>query len=104
MYAMVEIKGNQYRAEKGSLLTVQRVPSEKGDVVEFDSVLMLRDDSKLTIGEPYVSGAKVKAVVEDHVRGDKTVVHKYKRRKRYKRTRGHRQNYTVLRVEEITGA
>lgn len=104
MYAMVEIKGNQYRAEKGNLLTVQRVPSEKGDVVEFDSVLLLRDDTALKIGEPYVSGAKVKAVVEDHVRGDKVVVHKYKRRKRYKRTRGHRQELTLLRVEEITGS
>ncbi len=104
MYAMVEIKGNQYKAEKGDLLTVQRVASEKGDVVEFDSVLMLRDDSNVKIGEPYVTGAKVKAVVEDHVRGDKVIVHKYKRRKRYKRTRGHRQDYTLLRVEEITGS
>jgi large subunit ribosomal protein L21 len=103
MYAMVEIKGNQYKAQKGDLLTVQRVSSEKGDVVEFDSVLLLRDDENLKIGEPYVSGAKVKAVVEDHVRGDKVIVHKYKRRKRYKRTRGHRQDLTVLRVEEITG-
>lgn len=104
MYAMVEIKGNQFKAEKGSLLTVDRMPSEKGDVVEFDSVLMLRDDTSLKIGEPFVSGARVKAVVEDHVRGDKVVVFKYKRRKRYKRTRGHKQQYTVLRVEEITGA
>ena len=103
MYAMVEIKGNQYKAEKGDLLTVQRVASEKGDVVEFDSVLLLRDDKNLKIGEPYIAGARVKAVVEDHVRGDKVIVHKYKRRKRYKRTRGHRQHYTVLRVEEISG-
>src|SRR6056297_4199206 len=100
MYAMVEIKGNQYKAEKGELLTVDVVASEKGDVVEFDSVLLLRDDKNLKIGEPYIAGAKVKAVVEDHVRGDKVIVHKYKRRKRYKRTRGHRQHYTVLRVEE----
>ena len=104
MYAMVEIKGNQYRAEKGALLTVQRVPSEKGDVVEFDSVLLLGDAPNFTIGEPFVTGAKVKAVVEDHIRSDKVIVHKYKRRKRYRRTRGHRQQYTVLRVEEIVGA
>jgi len=103
MYAMVEIKGNQYKAEKGNLLTVDLVDSEKGDVVEFDSVLMLRDDAGVKIGEPYVAGAKVKAVVEDHVRGSKVIVHKYKRRKRYKRTRGHRQHYSLLRVEEITG-
>ena len=104
MYAMVEIKGNQYRAEKGAVLTVQRVPSEKGDVVEFDSVLMLRDENSVKIGEPYVAGARVKAVVEDHLRDDKVIVHKYRRRKRYRRTRGHRQQYTLLRVEEITGA
>lgn len=104
MYAMVEITGNQYKAEKGARLTVNRMPSEKGDVVQIDRVLMLRGDAGVTIGEPYVSGASVKAVVEDHVRGDKVLVHKYKRRKRYKRTRGHRQDFTVLRVEEITGA
>lgn len=104
MYAMVEIKGNQYRAEKGTVLTVQKVPSEKGDVVEFDSVLMVRDENSVKIGEPYVVGARVKAVVEDHLRDDKVIVHKYRRRKRYRRTRGHRQQYTVLRVEEITGA
>ncbi len=104
MYAMVEIKGSQYRAEKGALLTVDRVPSEKGDVVEFDHVLLLGDGPNFTIGEPFVTGASVKAVVEDHVRSDKVIVHKYKRRKRYRRTRGHRQQYTVLRVEEITGA
>lgn len=104
MYAMVEITGNQYKAEKGARLTVNRMPSEKGDVVEFDRVLMVRSDADVTIGEPYVKGASVKAVVEDHVRGDKVLVHKYKRRKRYKRTRGHRQDYTVLRVEEIAGA
>jgi large subunit ribosomal protein L21 len=102
MYAMVEIKGSQYKAEKGEKLTVERVASEKGDVVEFDSVLMLRDEKNITIGEPYVAGAKVKAVVEDHIRGSKVLVYKYKRRKRYKRLKGHRQNYTVLRVEEIT--
>ncbi len=104
MYAMVEIKGGQYRAEKGGLLTVQRVPSEEGDVVEFDTVLLLRDDANVVVGEPYVAGAKVKAVVQEQLRGEKVIVHKYKRRKRYRRTHGHRQQYTVLRVEEITGS
>ena len=102
MYAMVEIQGGQYKAAKGEKLTVDLVAREKGDVVEFDNVLMVRDDKKVTIGEPYVKGAKVKAVVEDHIRGSKVLVYKYKRRKRYKRLKGHRQNYTVLRVEEIT--
>lgn len=103
MYAVVEIKGSQYKAEKGSVLTVDRMSSEKGSVVEFDTVLMLRGDKDVKVGEPYVSGAKVKGVVEDHIQGEKVIVHKYKRRKRYKRTRGHRQQYSLVRVEEITG-
>ena len=103
MYAMVEIQGAQYKAEKGALLTVQKVASEKGDVMEFDKVLLLRDDKNVKVGEPYVKGASVKTVVEDHVRGSKLTVFKYKRRKRYRRTQGHRQNYSILRVEEITG-
>ena len=102
MYAMVEIQGSQYKAEKGARLKVQKVATEKGGVMKFDTVLLVRDEKKVTIGEPYVKGASVKAVVEDHIRDDKITIFKYKRRKRYRRTRGHRQNYSVLRVEEIT--
>ena len=103
MYAMVEIQGAQYKAEKGARLKVQKVANEKGEVMEFKTVLLLRDDKKVKIGAPYVKGAAVKTVVEDHGRGDKIIVFKYKRRKRYRRRNGHRQNYSVLRVEEITG-
>lgn len=102
MYAMVEIQGNQYKAEKGNSLTVDRVDAEAGAKLEYDTVLMVRDEKNVNVGEPYVKGAKVTAVVEEHVRGDKVLVFKYKRRKRYKRTRGHRQEYSILRVEEIT--
>ena len=103
MYAMVEIQGGQYKAEKGARLTVQKVAAEKGDVMKIDKVLLLRDDKNVKVGEPYVKGASVKAVVEDHVRGEKVTIFKYKRRKRYRRTRGQHQHYSVLRVEEITG-
>ena len=103
MYAMVEILGSQYKAQKGSTLTIDRIASDAGSVVEYDTVLMLRTDGDVKVGDPYVPGALVKAVVEGHVRGDKVIVHKYKRRKRYKRTAGHRQPYSVIRVEEITG-
>ncbi|TVQ23680.1 MAG: 50S ribosomal protein L21 [Spirochaetaceae bacterium] len=103
MYAMVEILGSQYKAEKGSTLTIDRIASDTGSIVEYDTVLMLRTDDEVKVGDPYVSGARVKAVVEEHVRADKVIVHKYKRRKRYKRTAGHRQPYSVIRVEEITG-
>jgi large subunit ribosomal protein L21 len=103
MYAMVEIQGGQYRAEKGDRLVVQKIATEKGEVMELDHVLMLRGESDVRIGDPYVKGAKVKAVVEDHIRDDKVIIHKYRRRKRYRRTQGHRQRYTVLRIEEISG-
>ena len=102
MYAMVEIQGSQYKAVKGVTLTVDRISSETGTVLQYDKVLMLRDDNGVKIGEPYVVGASIKAVVEQHIRGEKVLVHKYKRRKRYKRTRGHRQPYSVIRIEEIT--
>ena len=103
MYAMVEIQGAQYKAEKGARLTVQKVAVDTGSVMEFDKVLLLRDEKSVKVGEPYVKGAAVKAVVEDHLRGEKVIVFKYRKRKRYRRTRGHRQSYSVLRVEEISG-
>lgn len=101
MYAFVEIQGGQYKAEQGALLRVEKVATEKGEVVELEKVLMVRSDDAVKVGQPYVDGAVVKAVVEDHVRGDKVLIHKYKRRKRYKRTRGHRQQYSLLRIREI---
>jgi large subunit ribosomal protein L21 len=103
MYALVEIKGKQYKAEKGSLLKVDRFETEAGEQVEFDSVLLVSDDKKVQVGQPYVKGAKVKAVVEEHGKDKKILVFKYKRRKNYRRTRGHRQQFSLLRVEEITG-
>ncbi len=103
MYALVEIKGKQYRAEKGSLLKVDRFDSEAGKEMAFESVLLVSDDKKTRIGQPFVKGAKVKAVVEEHGRDKKILVFKYKKRKNYRRTRGHRQHFTMLRVQDITG-
>ena len=103
MYAMVEIQGGQYKAEKGARLTVQKVSAEKGDVVKLDKVLLVRDEKNVKVGEPYVKGASVKGVVEEHTRGPKLIVRKYKRRKRYKRTQGHKQHFSRVRIEEISG-
>ncbi len=103
MYALVEIKGKQYKAEKGSLLQVDKMDSVEGDIVEFDSVMLLGGE-QVKIGTPYVKGAKVRTKVERHARGRKVVVLKYRRRKGYRKTRGHRQEYTFIRVEEIIGA
>jgi len=104
MYALVEIKGKQYKAEKGALLKVDRFDRSAGDVVELESVLLVSGEDKTEIGHPFVRGAKVTAVVEDHVKGDKVVIYKYKKRKNYRRRTGHRQPYTLLRVQEVAGA
>jgi large subunit ribosomal protein L21 len=105
MYAVVEIKGKQYKAQEGDLLKVDSVGGADGDVMEFDSVLMLRkDDDKVSFGTPYVKGATVKAVVEKHGRDRKVIVYKYKRRKGYRRRNGHRQQYSLVRVKEIAAA
>ncbi|MDX9801419.1 MAG: 50S ribosomal protein L21 [Spirochaetia bacterium] len=105
MYALVEIKGKQYKAEKGSVLRIDRVELEKGNELEFDKVLMLRGDKDdIKIGMPYLEGVKVQAVVEDQIRDKKVVVFKYKKRKNYRRTKGHKQPYTMIKVSEITGA
>jgi large subunit ribosomal protein L21 len=100
---MVEIKGKQYKANEGALLKVDRVEGEQGDVLEFDSVLMVRNDDDVKLGSPYVDGASVKAVVEAHGRDRKVTVLKFKRRKNYSRKYGHRQPYSTIRVKEIVG-
>jgi len=103
MYALVEIKGKQYKAEKGSLLQVDKIEGETGDKLEFDSVLMLSGD-EVKVGTPYVDGAKVKVTLEDQTKGKKVRIFKYKKRKNYSLRKGHRQKYTTVRVEEIIGA
>ena len=104
MYALIEIKGKQYKAEKGGLLKVDLFENDKGSSLELGHVLLVSGDSGVTVGSPYVDGVKVRAVVEDHGRDKKVVGFKYKKRKNYRRTWGHRQSYTLLKVEDIAGA
>jgi large subunit ribosomal protein L21 len=103
MYALVEIKGKQYKAETGSMLKVDKFDKSAGETVEFDSVMLVRDDQGTRVGQPYVTGVTVKAVVQEHRRDRKILVYKYKKRKNYRRTRGHRQHYTLIKVQEIAG-
>jgi len=103
MYALVEIKGKQYKAEKGALLRVDRIDAEEGSALEFDSVLMVSAEGDTKVGAPYVDGAKVKSTVEIQGMGKKLKIFRYKRRKNSSRRMGHRQKYTFLRVEEIQG-
>ena len=101
MYALVEIKGHQFKAEKGVELRVNNLNAEAGAKVEFDSVLLVNGDKGVQIGAPYVAGAKVKATVSGNVRGEKVISYKYKRRKSYHRTVGNRAEYTTIKVEDI---
>ena len=101
MYALVEYKGKQYKAEKGAVLSVDKLDAEKGAKIDVDTVLLVSDGDKISVGAPYVKGAKVQIVVEDSFRDKKVLVFKYKSKKDYDRLIGHRQNYTNVRVEDI---
>ncbi len=104
MYAMVEIKGKQYKAEEGTILKVDKIDGEKGKSVDFKSVLLLKNDDSIKVGTPYVEGATVKTTIEKHKKGKKIVIFKFKRRKGYRRKQGHRETYSYLKVNEIIGA
>jgi large subunit ribosomal protein L21 len=104
MYALIEIKGKQYKAEKGCTLKVDLFETDKGSALELGNVLLVGGESGVKIGSPYVEGVTVKAVVEDHGRDKKIIGFKYKKRKNYRKTWGHRQRYTLLKVEDILGA
>lgn len=103
MYALVEILGKQYKAEKGSVLKVDKMDKETGDKVEFESVIMFSGD-KVVVGTPYIKGAKIIATVKNQIKDSKVFVFKFKRRKGYQRKQGHRQKYTLIQVDEIIGA
>ena len=101
MYAIIESGGKQYRVEPGAVLALERIPGEVGSQVELDRVLLLSDGSTVKIGQPTVAGAKVISQIVAHTRGKKIDVFKFKRRKKYRRKTGHRQNLTEVRVAEI---
>lgn len=104
MYALVEYKGKQYKAEKGAQIQVDKIDAEKGSKIDIDTVLMVSDGEKATVGTPYVKGAKVQVVVGETFKDKKVIVYKYKSKKDYHRTIGHRQRYTMVTVENIVGA
>jgi large subunit ribosomal protein L21 len=103
MYAIVEFKGKQYKAEKGAVLKVDKIDAELGTTVEIDSVLLVSSDT-VKVGAPYVQGVKVSAVVESHEKAKKIIVFKYMPKKDYRRKHGHRQQYSVIKIQDIVGA
>ncbi|MCI0396866.1 MAG: 50S ribosomal protein L21 [Chloroflexi bacterium] len=101
MYVIVECGGRQYRAEEGHSFSVEKLPYEVGEQIELNNVLLVADGDDVTVGQPAISGAAVKATVVEQYRGKKIFVWKYRPRERYRRRQGHRQSYTRLRVDEI---
>ena len=101
MYAIVESGGRQYRAEEGHTFSVEKLPYEVGDQVELTNVLLLANGEAVQVGQPTISGATVKATVVEQYRGKKILVWKYRAKLRYRRRRGHRQDYPRLRIDQI---
>ena len=101
MYAIVDIAGQQFKVEKDQKIFVHRLDNNEGDVVDFDRVLLIDQDGKVIIGEPFIKGALVTGKVLAHPRGDKVNVFKKKRRKGYKVMTGHRQDFTHVLIDTI---
>ena len=101
MYAVIETGGKQYRVAPGETVQVETLTGEPGDTVEFDRVLAVVDDSNALFVGGDLAKALVRGTIVEHGRGDKVIVFKFKRKKQYKRTIGHRQNYTAVRVDEF---
>ena len=101
MYAVIKTGGKQYRVAPGEQVRVERLPGEKGDSVSFEKVLLTSDDENVRVGEPYLQDARVMGRILRQDRNRKIVVLKYKKRKGYKRKRGHRQPFTLVRIEDI---
>ena len=102
MYAIVEMKGQQFKVEAGKKLFINRIADlEKGATVEFENVLLLDNEGKVKVGAPYVKGAKVVATVAKHGKNKKLIIFKYNPKKKYRKKQGHRQPYTKLEIKDI---
>jgi large subunit ribosomal protein L21 len=102
MYAVIKSGGKQYRVESGAQVRVESLVADVGSAISFEEVLLVGNGDKVKVGAPLVSGAKVKATVVSHGRGEKVKIFKLRRRKHFQKTQGHRQNYTEVRIDEIS--
>jgi large subunit ribosomal protein L21 len=103
MFAVVKTGGKQYKVAEGDVIQVEKLPGEKGKLIELAEVLMLCDQGKVTVGAPLIAGAKVAAEVVAQDRSGKLIVFKKKRRQNYRRKKHHRQEFTVLKITGIKG-
>lgn len=101
MYAVIETGGTQFRVEEGAQVKVPLLDGSAGDTVTIEKVLLVGTDTDPLIGKPYVDNASVEAQLVGHGKGDKVLIYKYKRRTKYRRTKGHRQQYTELKITKI---
>ncbi len=101
MYAIVDIAGQQFKVSEGQQIFVHRLDAEEGSSVSFDKVLMIDNDGKINVGAPVLEGANVDAKVVEHMKGDKVIVFKKKRRKGYQKSNGHRQYLSKILIESI---
>ncbi|MDL2296846.1 50S ribosomal protein L21 [Bacteroidales bacterium OttesenSCG-928-B11] len=102
MYAIVEIAGQQFKIEKDQKIFVHRLKAEEGSQIKFDRVMLIDNDGSVKVGAPTISGAEVTATVLNHLKGDKVLVFKKKRRKGYQKMNGHRQYLTSIKIDDIT--
>jgi len=103
MYAVIKTGGKQYRVEAGKPVRIESLAADVGSAVAFEEVLLVGSGDGVKIGAPLLSGAKVKGTVLAHGRGEKVKIFKLRRRKHYQKSQGHRQNYTEVRIDDITG-
>ena len=104
MYAIIESCGKQYKVAEGDVVFFEKLDVEEGKKVTFDNVVLVSDDKKVEVGAPYVKGVKVEGKVVSHGKGKKILVYKYKAKKNYRRTQGHRQPYTKVEITKISTA
>ncbi|MGB7816115.1 MAG: 50S ribosomal protein L21 [Methylotenera sp.] len=104
MYAVIKTGGKQYKVAAGEKLKIEKLAGDVGSKVVIDKVLMITDGDNTTIGAPLIAGATVNATVLSHGRADKVMIFKFRRRKHYRKTQGHRQSYTEIQIGEILAA
>ena len=102
MYAIIESCGKQYKVTEGDVVFFEKLETEEGKKVTFDKVVLVSDDKKVEVGAPYVKGVKVEGKVVEHGKAKKVLVYKYKAKKNYRRTQGHRQPYTKVEITKIS--
>lgn len=101
MVAIIKTGGKQYTVTENDIITIEKLDAEVGDKVTFDEVLMTSKDGEISVGRPFLDNVKINGVVEEQGKGDKVIVFKFKRKKDYRKKRGHRQLYTKVRIESI---